>query len=244
MPKPLLLFIIILVCVFPTHAETWVKVTSPHFTVISDGSEKQAQQIAMGFEQIHAIFALALPGLRTDSGAETIVIAARDVNSFKDLLSPAEKKRADNLAGEFRKGWEKDYVLVRLDIPDENRNVVYHEYIHKLLALNFTRIPVWLDEGLAEFFGNTLIKSDGIYIGAPSQRIGLLRARVAYPLATILSVGRNSPYYRDEDKVGLFYAQSWGLTHFLMLGPNMGNGQRMNAYLRSLQQGEDSPEGI
>jgi hypothetical protein len=191
--------------VVPIDAETWVKVTSPHFTVISNGSEKQARQTALGFEQIHAIFAMALPGLRTDSGAETIVIAAKDESTLKDLLSPAEKKRADNIGGEFRKGWEKDYVLVRLDISDENRNVVYHEYVHKLLALNFTRIPVWLDEGLAEFFGNTQWNSSGVFIGAPSPRISLLRARTPYPLQTVLSVGRNSPYYRDEDKAGLFF---------------------------------------
>ena len=35
-------------------AETWVKVKSPHFTVISNGSEKDAREVATGFEQIRA----------------------------------------------------------------------------------------------------------------------------------------------------------------------------------------------
>jgi hypothetical protein len=243
MRRPLFASGLILLCVLPGRAESWVKVRSPHFTVISNGSEKEARRIALGFEQIHSVFAIVIPGMRTDSGAETIVIAPKDEHTFVYLL-PDEKKRAGYIAGEFHKGWEKDYVIVRLDIPDENRNIVYHEYIHKLLHLNFTRLPTWLDEGLAEFFGNTLMRVDGIYIGASSPRLGLLRSKTLYPLQTILTATPNSPYYRDEDKIGMFYAESWGLTHFLMFGENMGNGQKMNAYLGALQKGMDSQKAF
>jgi tetratricopeptide (TPR) repeat protein len=243
MPKAFLLIGVSFLCVLPADADTWVKVKSPHFTVISNGNEKEARRVTEGFEQIHAIFSVALPGLRTDSGAETIVIAPKDERTFTYLL-PFEKKRAGTIAGEFHKGWEKDHVIVRLDIPDEERNIVYHEYVHKLLHLNFTRMPVWLDEGLAEFFGNTWIRKEGAFIGAPSPRIGLLRSRTPYPLQTILSVGPGSPYYRDEDKVGMFYAESWGLTHFLMFGDNMGNGERMNSYLGGLQKGLDDQKAF
>lgn len=220
----------------PGKAETWVKVKSPHFTVISNGSEKQARQVALGFEQIHTVFSTTIPGLRTDSSAETVVIATKDENTFLELM-PSQKKWVSHLAGLFMKGWEKDYVLVRLDIPDENRGVVYHEYIHKLLHLNFTRLPVWLDEGLAEFYGNTWMRSDGIYIGAPSPRLAELRSRTLYPVETILAVGHASPYYRDADKAPLFYAESWGLTHYLMFGPGMDLGRKMNVYLGDLQKG-------
>src|SRR5665213_1127757 len=223
----------------PSNAETWVKVKSPHFTVISNGSENQARQAALGFEQIHAIFSSMIPGLRTDASAETVVLAARDQNTFLDLL-PSGKKWARNLGGLFMKGWEKDYVVIRLDIPDENRNVVYHEYVHKLLHLNFTRLPVWLDEGLAEFYGNTWMRADGIYVGAPSPRLAELRSHTMYPLETILAVGHASPYYLDADKAGMFYAESWGLTHSLMFGPGMEQGIKMNVYLFSLQKGMEN----
>ncbi len=239
MRKLLIASCIFLSFVAPSKADNWVKVKSYHFTVISNGTEKQARQVALGFEQIHSVFNSMLPGLRTDASAETVVIAAKDENTFAELL-PSEKKYAGHLAGLFMKGWEKDYVIIRLDIPDENRNVVYHEYIHKLLHLNFTRLPVWLDEGLAEFYGNTWMRSDGIYVGAPSPRLGELRSRTMYPLETILAVGPASPYYRDADKAGMFYAESWGLTHFLMFGPGMDQGIKMNVYLSSLQKGVES----
>jgi len=174
---PAWLLCFLLVSLSPVWAAgNWVRVRSPHFTVLSDGTEKQARDIAIGFEQIHAVFTQALPGLRTDSGAETIVIAPKDERTFVQL-APWQKKQSAQIAGEFHQGWEKDFVVVRLDFPDETRDTVYHEYIHKLLHLNFTRMPVWLDEGLAEFFGNTLFRSNQILIGAPSPRINFLRGK-------------------------------------------------------------------
>jgi Tfp pilus assembly protein PilF len=223
--------------------ETWVKVQTPHFLVLSNGSLKDAREVATDFEQIHAVFAQALPTLRTDSSAETIVLAVKDEKTFVEML-PREKKLAPHIGGQFLKGWEKDYVLVRLDLRTQGREVVYHEYIHKLLHLNFTRLPVWLDEGLAEFFGNTEVRKDETLIGVPSPRVGLLRNGTIYPLQTLLPVQRNSPYYNDASKAGMFYAESWGLTHFLMVGQGIGGIDRMSSYLSSLQKGTATPKAF
>jgi tetratricopeptide (TPR) repeat protein len=100
-------------------------------------------------------------------------------------------------------------------------------------------MPTWLDEGLAEFFGNTWMRSDGIYIGAPSPRLADLRSRTMYHIETIVSVGHASPYYRDADKAPMFYAESWSLTHFMMFGQGMEQGRKLNEYLASLQKGVD-----
>ena len=232
-------FCVFLMCATASAAETWVKIKSPHFTVISNDGEKQAREVATGFEQIHSIFTLVLPGLRTDASADTVVLALKDEKTFTDLL-PADKKSAARVAGLFREGWEKDYVIVRLDFPDQARDAEYHEYIHKLLHLNYTRLPLWVDEGLAEFFGNTTLLPNDIVIGAPSPRLRELESGTVYPIGTVLSVNHNSPYYHDGDKVGMFYAEPWGLTHMLMLGDNMGRGQKMATYLKLLQQNANS----
>ena len=152
--------------------------------------------MALGFEQIRAVFTTVLPGLHTDSSAEDIVIAPKDEGTFTALL-PFEKKQARVTAGLFLKGWEKDYIFVRLDVRDEDRGVIYHEDAHKLLHLNFTRLPPWLDEGLAEFFGNTRLEKSQTLNCAPSPMEALLRTPTPYPLEVILSAGPSSPYYRD-----------------------------------------------
>ena len=91
----------------------WLQVRSPHFVVVSNGSERQAREVALKFEQIHSAFAHGFPQLRTDSGADTIVLAVRDESDMKALL-PGEK-RTGSVAGMFQRGWEKDYALIRLD---------------------------------------------------------------------------------------------------------------------------------
>ena len=103
MHKPLIATCVFLSLVLPCRAENWVKVKSPHFTVISNGSEKQARQVALGFEEIQAVFTSVIPGLRTEASAETIVFAAKDVNTFAELL-PFEKSRLATWADSSWKG--------------------------------------------------------------------------------------------------------------------------------------------
>lgn len=266
MPRPLLLLGMLLV-VLPLQAETWFKVISPHFIVISNGNEKQAQEVAVAFEQVHAIFNLALPRLRTDSETQTIVIAAKNEQTFANLF--ADKKNATGeLVGQFRKGPTKDYIIIRLNAADryqgavyENyffsepplrstrdidpkRRLVFHEYVHKLLHLNFQRLPVWLDEGLAQFYSSTELHANEIEIGTPTAVMTLLWTHLPYPLSTLLSATVDSPYYRDRDKAQMFYAESWALTDFLMFAGNQVSGERVNGYLDLLQNGVESEKAF
>ena len=220
-------------------AETWVKAVSPHFTVISNAGEKNARNVAANFERIRATLAILHPSLRVDASAQTIIFVPRDVSTF-DKLMPSLKKEDDHVAGLFREGWEHNYVIIRLDFPDEADTEVYHEYIHSLLHLNFTRIPTWLDEGLSDFYGSTRFDGDKVYIGAPSPRLALLRGQTPFPLKILLAVDQRSPYYHDADKAGMFYAESWALTHYLEFGEGMGNGQRLSAYVALLQKKANS----
>ena len=161
--------------------ERWVEVTSPHFTVISNGSEGQAREVAYKFEQIHETFAHGFPQLRTDSGAETIVLAVRSEADLKALLPKIWGGRAQSIAGLFNKGWERDYAIIRLDVENEKFTSIYHEYIHKLLELNYARLPVWLDEGLSEFYGTARFEKDRTILGAPSERLSLLPSHAPFP---------------------------------------------------------------
>jgi Flp pilus assembly protein TadD len=229
---------------FARAEERWIEVKSPHFTVISNSSEGQAREVAYKFEQIYETFAHGFPQLRTDSGAETIVLAVRSESDLKALLPKSWGGRAQSIAGLFNKGWERDYAIIRLDFENEAFTSIYHEYIHKLLELNYARLPVWLDEGLSEFYGTARFEKDRTILGAPSERLSVLRSRTAFPLEKLIDPKASVPYYTREDNVHLFYAEVWGLTHFLMFGKGMGNGQRLNEYMHLLQAGNDSQKAF
>lgn len=217
----------------------WAEVRSQHFRVITDGSESAARRVAREFEQIRFAMSSVYPKLRMDPGAPLLVICPRDESSMKALAPQFWKSKGFKPAGFFQHGWDKEYAVVRLDeIRPESYEVVYHEYVHSVMHLNLRWIPVWLDEGLAEFHANTRFEKTKIFVGAPSWRVGVVRSRAAIPLNTLLSVTPDSPYYHDESKADMFYAQSWLLTHYLFFGPGMESGRKLLRFINLLDDTE------
>ncbi len=210
----------------------WTEARSAHFRVITNGSSGDARKVLREFEQIRWVFSTRIPGARLDSGAPLTVFATRDEETAKTLDPFMWKRMGEFLAGAFHTGWEKQYAMVRLDTwgGDGARQVVYHEYTHSVLRLNSHYLPLWLNEGLAEFYGYTRFEEHRIYLGAPTERYKTLRSRTPIPVQTLISMSRMPA---DEQ---MFYTQAWALVHFLIYGPGMENGKRMDKFFGLLQQ--------
>jgi tetratricopeptide (TPR) repeat protein len=223
----------------------WIEVDSPHFRVLSDGSDRDAHRVARAFEQMRSLLADQFPSLRLENGAPLLIFAARDENTAKKLAPQLWKVKGAKPAGYFHHGWEKQFAMVRLDtIAPDAYQVVYHEYVHAVLHINFRWLPVWLDEGMAEFFGNTRFEHDKIYVGAPSIRYGYLQSKPLIPIDTLLAVDRRSPYFHDEEKAQIFYAESWAMVHFLTFGPGMLNRGKLIQFNNLLQQGAEQKKAF
>ena len=59
------------------------------------------------------------------------------------------------------------------------------------------------------------------------------------PLTTLLAVDKDSPYYHDEQKGSVFYAESWVLTHYIMVTDRAKGTHHLREYTEYLQRGED-----
>ncbi|HET6892183.1 MAG TPA: tetratricopeptide repeat protein, partial [Pyrinomonadaceae bacterium] len=69
--------------------------------------------------------------------------------------------------------------------------------------------------------------------GMPSLRhILMLRRNKLLPLTTLFAVDQNSPYYNEQEKSTMFYAQSWALVHYLTHGQE---GRRQPQLARFLE---------
>lgn len=223
----------------------WIEVRSPHFRVLSNGTQNDARHVAKEFEQMRYVFADRYPDFRLEGGAPLTILAALDEPTAKSLEPAIWKSKGARPAGIFHHGWEKQYAMVRLDTMSEDgaRAIVYHEYTHTILSLNFHWLPVWLDEGLANFYGYTRFEGHKIYVGAPPARYGMPRGSLI-PIETLVGVNQGSAYYRSEDKVYQFYAESWALVQFLMFGPGMERGKRLNQFAALLQQGAEQKKAF
>ena len=215
---------LLLFAVLPAPARekpnVWVRVRSPHFTVISNADAKQARHVAGQLERMRNVFHQALAGKPADPALPIIVLAARDEKTFRTLVPAAWLVKGQlQRVGMFIRAPEKNYVLLRLDAEGENPFAsIYHEYTHTLMHRTDAAVPLWLDEGTADFYAHSKISPSDAELGLPSvDYVLLLRRTALLPLATLFAVEYSSPYYNEESKGSIFYAESWALTHLLMV---------------------------
>jgi Tfp pilus assembly protein PilF len=239
--------VVFLLCLHPSayaDQKPWTEFKSPHFRVLTDGSDQDAYNVAAEFEQMRHVFEVRAPGYALDSGAPLTIFAARDYDSARKL-DPEVFKHTDDIAGEFHHGWEKQFAVIRMDTWGEGAHeVVYHEYTHSILHLNSRWLPVWLDEGLAEFYGYTRFQSDKTYIGPPTERYGILKHSSLMPVMTVLEVDEASPYYHDPHQAEIFYADAWALVHYMTFGPGMNNGDLLASFYALLQKGVEQKKAF
>lgn len=238
-------FFLLAIGAIPAHAreKPWIEVRSPHFRVLTNGSQNDARHLAKEFEQMRYVFADRYPEFRLEGGAPLTIFAALDEPTARALDPAAWKSKGAKPAGVFHHGWEKQYVIVQLDaMGDEGaRQIVYHEYSHTIFHLNFHWLPTWLDEGLANFYGFSRFEEHKIHVGAPPARYQMPRGSLI-PVETLINI--TSPFSLAEDQVHLFYSESWALVHFLMFDPGMERGKRLNQFVGLLQQGVEQKKAF
>ncbi len=240
-------FVCSLLCAFPAGAEkqqSWVEVRSPHFIVVSNAGEKQAQKVAVEFEQIRGVFRQAMPFAKEHESPVVEVIAVKDENSLRELLPEFWAKGHSHPAGVFFQSLNKFFVALRTDVSGPSPyETIYHEYFHSLTTPYFPDVPLWVAEGMAEFYGNTEIVGKEASLGRPSAPLlGELREGHWIPLDVLLKVDHSSPYYNEQSKTNIFYAESWALTHYLMVGDNKAHHKMLNDYLIALSHGSTQEE--
>jgi Flp pilus assembly protein TadD len=212
----------------------WLEVRSAHFVVSTNAGEKEARRIADQFEQIRTLFHSAFPTLRVDPAQPVLILAAKNENTMKMLLPEDwEVKGHVHPAGLYQQGEDKHYVILQLDSGGTNPfHALYHEYTHALMHLNFSGLPLWLDEGIAEFYGNSKLDEKESRIGTIDEsHLYILSQNKLLPIETLLNVEQSSPYYNEANQASVFYAESWALMHYLMLDPEAQKQQLLKNFL-------------
>jgi tetratricopeptide (TPR) repeat protein len=219
----------------PAKTETWTEIKSPHFVVYTDGSPKEGRRTADQFEQVRAVFMKLMGKARADAAEPIVILAVKDETGLRALLPQFyEEKGRIHPAGIFQPGEERNYVALRLDAPSESATeVLYHEYTHFLVQLNYGTLPIWLNEGLAEFYGHTRIGEKEVIVGqaSPTQLL-LLRDSKLLPLDSVFGAGHDSPLYNEANKATVFYAECWVIVHYLMLSNHASHAGEVPEYLR------------
>ena len=222
--------------------EIWIEIRSPHFVVVTNSTDRQARRVADQFERMRSVFQLLFPKTNIDPPTPIVVLAIRDEKNFRALEPSVYLAKGQlQLGGLFLHAADKNYVLMRLDAEGEHPYaVIYHEYSHLLLS-KIDHLPLWLNEGIAEFYENSEIREKEVAVGEPSkQNLQLLHQYQLLPLPTLFQVDQTSPYYHEETKGSIFYGESWALTHYLAIKDFEEKTHRVGDYLQLIGQNVDA----
>jgi tetratricopeptide (TPR) repeat protein len=196
--------------------DTWVSVRTKNFLLVGNAGEKDIRKVGLKLEQFREVFTRLFPKIRFNTPVPTTVVV------FKSDSSYAPFKPGPNIAGYFQAGPDVNYITLTTEVRGEQDpfSVIFHEYTHLLVENTFKDVPVWFNEGLAEYYSTFKITDDQkIALGSPiGNHVFLLRESKMLPLRTLFEVDHKSPHYNEKNKQGIFYAQSWALMHYLIIG--------------------------
>jgi len=219
--------------------DTWIQVRSPHFVVASEVGEKHARRIAQQFEQLRGVFRSSFPAFRADPGQPILIVAVEDEEAMKEWLPQYWQEKGHlHPSGLYSGQEDKNFVLLRMDSTEDNPyHTICHEYAHALLYLNFRSLPLWLNEGLSEYFGNCSIGDKEVRVGeADRDHLRRLKESKLLSVEELLRVDKSSPYYSEQDHASVFYAEAWALVHYLALDPVARKEELLQKFLAAWQE--------
>ena len=153
------------------------------------------------------------------------------VEDYAAYAETISKKQAD--AGGFYSLEGNEAVTYQHPSDASTQATARHEAMHVISAGLFGGIPIWLNEGLAEYFEELTVEGQRAII-APQYRWLEMAAQAmdrAYPteLRDYMNLGASEWYDTNRD---IHYALAWSMVHFLMSSTS-GRGA-IAGYLQNL----------
>ena len=150
--------------------DEWLSLRSRNFFLVGNASDREMRRVALRLEQFRHALSQLTTWTNFDSGVPTTVIVFRDDFSFLPY-KPLYNNRPADISGLFQSGLDMNYIALSASNGAHKNHaymVIFHEYVHLLIRNNVPNAPVWLNEGLAEYY-STFEVSDGgrITLGAP-----------------------------------------------------------------------------
>ncbi len=215
--------------------ERWISLTTSHFELYTDSTEKQALDALQSFEQVRYFFLQNSAAHQAPEGRVRI-IAFSSEKEFKPYRINA------GAFAYYQQSHERDYIVMQ-DIEPEHHKAAIHEYTHLIVQHLKLNLPIWLNEGMADLYSSLEPEGNKALVGRPLAAYGVvLNGRPWMDWNVLFAVDHNSPYYNIPDKMAIFYAQSWALTHMLELGPAYSAGY--SKFLARVANGTPTPDAL
>ena len=162
----------------PAAAE-WRRIDSPNFVVVGDVPARALSDVALKFEGFREALTRALTERPTSTPVPTVIVVFPTDKAFVPF-KPIPHAKPVSMSGMFVARPDINYAAVVMDGKSDALAAVFHEYAHVVIANTTRNAPMWLSEGLAEYYSTYELGKDGReeYTGGPSRTIcGASRTR-------------------------------------------------------------------
>lgn len=222
-----------------TLKDSWMRVKSSNFELVGNASEKEIRKVGAKLEQFRDVLTHLLPNATFNTPVPSTVIVFKSDDSFKPY-KPLYRGKPAPVGGYFQSGEDVNYIALSTATTgvESPYRIIFHEYTHLLINNYAQNVPAWFNEGLAEYY-STFEVVDGrkAELGRPiASHVYLLREKWL-PLRDLFAVNHSSALYNERDKQSIFYAESWALMHYLLLGKQGQRQPQLAAFLSKLEAG-------
>jgi tetratricopeptide (TPR) repeat protein len=218
----------------PSPRQEWVRAQSAHFLAISGAGERRTREIVSALEMVASALRQIDPRFAADSEPTRLILFARtrDGAPYFELL--LERQRTPGVFVQSPDGSGTMLVDGSWNFTDRT---VFHELVHARLASSGTRLPLWLEEGLAEYLSTAEVFDRAVRInGAIRGHSFALRNRPLMPIPELFAVESTS----EIASTTFFYAESWAVIDWMM----RTNREAFFALLANIDRGMTSLEAL
>ena len=199
--------------VISLNAQTFSKLETPNFEILTTGDTADAKNALAGLEQARAFFAQS-SAFSIQGAGKVRVIAFRQSSDY----APYRLHQA--AFGHFYQGSLHNFIVLT-DLHGEHREALIHEYTHFVVRQSGYNLPLWLNEGIADVYSSIAVADGTAVVGLPLQsRLRTIQREGLMPLTYLLSRTRESSRSGESKTISAFYAQSWALAHMLRFHPS------------------------
>jgi hypothetical protein len=210
----------------------WIHISSPSFEVYSSAGAGATRDVLQNLEFVRAFFSQMSSALPNHERPVHIVLFA----------SRKEHDRYRSVAWEsaaYHQGLGHDTIVMG-DASADSSSTAVHEYFHLWAKRERLKLPVWLNEGMAQLYSTIKPTLGGQVVGEMPAGFGTyLSHRGGWmPLQNVVGARE----YPQSAEVNDFYLEAWALTHMLELSPDYRPGAAR--LMSTLQSGSTSEEAL
>jgi tetratricopeptide (TPR) repeat protein len=223
---------------FPAADEKWLLARSKHFVFISSADEKRTRSVAAELETLASALTQVDSTFSAPTATPTRVILFTRRGESRPYFDMLLNRRDANVSGVFVSQRDCGSMLINQDYSWQGRErAPLHELVHYLMQSGDAHAPLWLEEGIAEYFSNSMIRARSVSAGEPiSSHISILRQRSRIPLTELFAAVRESDVYNVSTGQTVFYAESWAIVDWLVR-TSRHNGGDFYAFVHDLAHG-------